>query len=148
MKSVAVKPGSAALTLIPAVWTSSYVALSVAGLYKPIWEYDSSTLLKDLSAHLAYGLTAATFAFLARVSYRFRLRHWRTHKAGPATLSRSTITQASSPAPPTLYASLRPRGTFLLSSPSQRGGAGDEDPILVCAICSCPWTSQSSGPTT
>lgn len=51
-----------------AVWSSSYVSLPIAGLYKPIWEYDSATLLKDLSAHLVYGLTtAATFALLARV---------------------------------------------------------------------------------
>lgn len=48
-----------------AVWTSSYVILPIAGLYKPIWEYDSPTLLRDLSAHLAYGLTsAAAFALL------------------------------------------------------------------------------------
>lgn len=50
------------------VWTSSYVTLPIAGLYQPIWKYDSATLLKDLSAHLAYGAaTAATFALLARV---------------------------------------------------------------------------------
>ena len=48
------------------VWASSYVSLPLAKLYKPIWEYDSQTLLKDLSAHLAYGAgTAATFAALS-----------------------------------------------------------------------------------
>jgi len=35
------------------------VVLPLAGLYKPIWEYDRHTLAKDLSAHLVYGLTTA-----------------------------------------------------------------------------------------
>ena len=44
------------------VWASGYVVLPLAGLYKPIWEYDAKTLAKDLGAHLVYGLTtAATF---------------------------------------------------------------------------------------
>jgi hypothetical protein len=48
------------------VWTSGYVALPLAKLYKPMWEYDARTLAKDLSAHLAYGLgTAGSFALLA-----------------------------------------------------------------------------------
>jgi hypothetical protein len=42
------------------VWSSSYVILPMAKLYKPIWEYDLRTLGKDLSAHLVYGLTTAT----------------------------------------------------------------------------------------
>jgi hypothetical protein len=47
------------------VWGSSYVVLPAAKLYKPIWEYDRATLAKDLSAHLAYGLTtAAVFQLL------------------------------------------------------------------------------------
>jgi uncharacterized membrane protein YagU involved in acid resistance len=51
-----------------AVWTLGYVVLPQAGLYKPIWEYDLETLAKDLSAHLAYGLTTATtFSLLARL---------------------------------------------------------------------------------
>jgi len=41
------------------VWATSYVVLPLAGLYKPIWEYDRHTLAKDLSAHLVYGLTTA-----------------------------------------------------------------------------------------
>jgi hypothetical protein len=50
----------------PAVWASSYVVLPAAGLYKPIWEYDTKTLAKDLSAHLAYGLASASaFRILA-----------------------------------------------------------------------------------
>jgi len=49
------------------VWATGYVVLPKAGVYKPIWEYDSKTLWKDLSAHLAYGTgTAATFALLTR----------------------------------------------------------------------------------
>jgi hypothetical protein len=48
------------------IWGSSYVTLPLAGLYKPIWEYDADVLAKDLAAHLAYGLgTAAGFALLA-----------------------------------------------------------------------------------
>jgi Protein of unknown function (DUF1440) len=41
------------------VWTTSYVVLPLAGLYKPIWEYGARVLAKDLSAHLVYGLTTA-----------------------------------------------------------------------------------------
>ncbi|MEU8240934.1 hypothetical protein AB0C07_22045 [Actinoplanes missouriensis] len=46
-----------------AVWAAGYAVLPQAGLYKPIYEYDRTTLAKDLSAHLVYGTTtAATFA--------------------------------------------------------------------------------------
>jgi hypothetical protein len=47
------------------VWAISYVVLPVAGLYKPIWEYDVRVLAKDLSAHLVYGLTTAAVFRLA-----------------------------------------------------------------------------------
>jgi hypothetical protein len=48
-----------------AVWAGGYVVLPAAGLYEPIWKYDAQTLLKDLSAHLTYGLASATaFKFL------------------------------------------------------------------------------------
>jgi hypothetical protein len=51
----------------PAVWLSSYVALPLAKLYKPIWQYDAKTLGKDLSAHMVYGAaTAGSFAALTR----------------------------------------------------------------------------------
>jgi hypothetical protein len=51
------------------VWLQSYAVLVPAKLYKPIWEYDLKTLWKDLSAHLVYGLAAATaFRILAKVS--------------------------------------------------------------------------------
>ena len=33
-----------------AVWTTGYVILPEAGIYKPIWEYDAKTLARDLSA--------------------------------------------------------------------------------------------------
>lgn len=47
------------------VWLSGYVILPLAGVYKPIWAYDAKTLLKDWSAHLAYGtMTAAAFALM------------------------------------------------------------------------------------
>lgn len=50
------------------VWASGYVVLPEAGLYKPIWEYDSATLARDLADHLAYGAsTAAMFSALARI---------------------------------------------------------------------------------
>ncbi len=52
------------------VWAASYVLLPAAKLYKPIWEYDRTTLAKDLSAHLLYGL--ATAATLRLVSTRNR----------------------------------------------------------------------------
>ncbi|HEY0581815.1 MAG TPA: hypothetical protein VGE94_06500 [Chloroflexota bacterium] len=49
------------------VWGTSYVVLPPTGLYKPIWEYDLSTLWQDLSAHLAYGMgTSTTFGVLSR----------------------------------------------------------------------------------
>ncbi len=38
-----------------AVWAAGYIVLPEAGLYKPIRDYDSTTLARDLSAHLAYG---------------------------------------------------------------------------------------------
>jgi hypothetical protein len=37
------------------VWASSYVALPLAGLYKPIWKYSAGELAPDLAAHLIYG---------------------------------------------------------------------------------------------
>ena len=53
------------------VWLAGYVVLPAAGLYKQIWEYDATTLSKDLLAHLVYGVgTATTFAALARPSRR------------------------------------------------------------------------------
>ena len=54
------------LVLGPVVFASGYVVLPLAGLYKPIWEYDGPTLAKDLSAHLVYGVvTAEAFRLLA-----------------------------------------------------------------------------------
>ena len=51
-----------------AVWALGYIVLPQAGLYKQIWEYDVETLAKDLSAHLAYGVTTATaFWLLAKI---------------------------------------------------------------------------------
>lgn len=48
-----------------AVWSSGYVVLPLAKLYKPIWQYDATTLAKDLSAHLVFGTTtAAVFRLL------------------------------------------------------------------------------------
>jgi hypothetical protein len=48
------------------VWGSGYVVLPLAKLYKPVWEYDTATLAKDLSAHMAFGAaTAVAFRLLA-----------------------------------------------------------------------------------
>ena len=41
------------------VWSSGYVVLPLAKLYKPIWQYDAATLAKDLSAHVAFGMGCA-----------------------------------------------------------------------------------------
>jgi hypothetical protein len=38
-----------------ALFANDYIALPVAGLYKPIWEYDADVVAWDLGAHLAYG---------------------------------------------------------------------------------------------
>ena len=47
------------------VWATGYVVLPALGVYHPIWEYDLTTLGKDLSAHLVFGLgTAAAFRVL------------------------------------------------------------------------------------
>ena len=48
------------------VWAVGYVVLPAAKLYRPIWEYDRVTLVKDLSAHLVYGIgTAVALRLLA-----------------------------------------------------------------------------------
>lgn len=53
------------------VWAVGYAVLPAAKLYKPIWEYDRRTLVKDFSAHLVYGLgTAAAFALLSPTTGR------------------------------------------------------------------------------
>jgi len=66
------RPRSAwGLVLGPAVWLSGYAVLPLAKLYKPMWEYDTETLAKDLSAHVAYGAaTGAAFAALSREADR------------------------------------------------------------------------------
>jgi hypothetical protein len=53
--------------LAAAAFTTSYVVLGLAKLYRPIWEYDIRTLAKDFGGHLAFGLgTAAVFRALDR----------------------------------------------------------------------------------
>ncbi len=41
------------------VWLAGYAVLPIAGFYKPIWAYDLTTLGRDLSAHLVYGISVA-----------------------------------------------------------------------------------------
>jgi hypothetical protein len=48
------------LVLGTTVWLASYVIMPLAGLYRPIWEYEAPVLAKDLGDHLAYGLGVAT----------------------------------------------------------------------------------------
>jgi hypothetical protein len=49
------------------VWLSGYVILPLAGVYKPIWEYDAKTLADDLGPHIVFGTTtSAVFAVLTR----------------------------------------------------------------------------------
>jgi hypothetical protein len=51
-----------------AVWLSGYLVLLQARPCKPIGEYDSQTLARDLSAHLGYGAsTAAAFSLLVSI---------------------------------------------------------------------------------
>ena len=50
------------------VWSSGYLLLPIAGLYKPIWEYDVRTLGDDLSAHLAYGVGTSSAFWLRTMS--------------------------------------------------------------------------------
>jgi hypothetical protein len=47
------------LVLGATVWTTSYIVLPLARLYRPIWEYDAKVLATDLGDHLVYGLCAA-----------------------------------------------------------------------------------------
>lgn len=42
-------------------WVTSYMVLPRLGVYKPITEYDSDVLWRDLSAHLVFGLTLGVF---------------------------------------------------------------------------------------
>jgi len=59
------------LALGPVAWSTGYVVLPLAHIYKPIWDDDARTLAKDLSAHLVYGTaTGVTVAALARSNHR------------------------------------------------------------------------------
>ena len=50
-------------------WATSYVVLPRLGVYKPIGEYDTEVLWKDLSAHLVYGTSlGVTFRLLTKGS--------------------------------------------------------------------------------
>ncbi|MFD7458812.1 MULTISPECIES: hypothetical protein [unclassified Streptomyces] len=51
-----------------AVFAGDYVTLPIAGLYKPIWQYDAKVVAWDFGAHVAYGTgTAITFWLLSRL---------------------------------------------------------------------------------
>ncbi len=48
------------------VWSSGYVVLPPTGIYKAMREYDATTLWKDATAHVAFGVgAAAAFRLLA-----------------------------------------------------------------------------------
>ncbi len=53
-------PLKAGLLFAPVVWSSGYVVLPQAKIYKQMWEYDPATLGNDLSAHMVYGVVTAT----------------------------------------------------------------------------------------
>ena len=40
------------------VWSSDYVTLPLAGVYEPIWRYETAALYQDLSAHVVFGAAA------------------------------------------------------------------------------------------
>ncbi|RVU22321.1 hypothetical protein EOT10_23060 [Streptomyces antnestii] len=46
------------------VFAGDYVLLPVAGLYKPIWEYEAKVVALDLGAHLAYGAAVGSAFWL------------------------------------------------------------------------------------
>ena len=50
------------LPLGATVWLSSYMIMPLAGLYRPIWEYEAPVLAEDLGDHLAYG-TGVSIAY-------------------------------------------------------------------------------------
>lgn len=76
------------LILGAGVWAQSYVVLVPAKLYRPMWEYDAETLWKDLSAHLVYGLAAATM---------FRVLAHRSTLRSHLDLTGATASPSSSP---------------------------------------------------
>lgn len=43
------------LALGAVAWATSYAVLAKAKLYKPMWEYDSRPLAKDLGAQTVFG---------------------------------------------------------------------------------------------
>lgn len=50
-----------------AMFVNDYIALPIAGLYKPIWRYSVKVLSWDFGAHLAYGAgTGIVFTMLTR----------------------------------------------------------------------------------
>ena len=52
-------------------WGTSYAVLGKLGIYRPITEYDTATLWKDLSAHLVFGSTlGAALTVAARTRRR------------------------------------------------------------------------------
>jgi len=48
---------------------NSYATLGAMGIYDPIWKYDASTIAKDVSAHVAFGL-ATSLAYRGLVGRR------------------------------------------------------------------------------
>jgi hypothetical protein len=64
------KPGPSpahGLVLGPVAWGTAYALLGAAGIYEPMWRYDTETLAKDLSAHLVFGVaTAAAYRLMDR----------------------------------------------------------------------------------
>lgn len=61
------RPWLAGLLTGVGAFANSYATLGALGVYEPIWEYDTETLARDLSAHLLFGATTGlTYAALTR----------------------------------------------------------------------------------
>lgn len=72
------------------VWASGYLVLPEAGLYKPIWEYDTKALAEDLGGHLAYGTGSGAGFWLFAKAWQLIAADWRTRRrvAVPGSLDR------------------------------------------------------------
>lgn len=59
-KRVRTRPALQGVAFGGGVWALSYAQLVPMGLYEPPWKYPPTTLAKDISYHLVYGVGVAT----------------------------------------------------------------------------------------
>jgi hypothetical protein len=67
-----VRPLKAGLVTGVAAFATSYAVLPKLDIYEPITQYDTPTLAKDLSAHLAFGAAAGLVSMIVRPVLRRR----------------------------------------------------------------------------